>query len=308
MSGNAYGKVGKGNFQMKSQSLKNFIEYLRNEYATSFVVSKDGNFSTYGICGAKICQGGPGATSTLLKYCKRETGSKCYIFAQRKNKKKIIRWNKVDYIFPSEEWNYNEWQTKPTSDDLGIKKNISDEQIKAILANLEFINQTSSLAAIDINISKTEETNNDNRKYFCISVAENPKYKYFAESKQYKKYWKKDCKNYALYIVYKDEHPKLYKSLARKYKNISSPIYPSKKLNKKLFALVAEQTPKNIIELKEEVKETIEPNKTSTAKKVEKKMNLSKEQQNEIDQIKGMFKIGALTKDEYNAAIQRVLN
>ena len=59
LSNNAYSKVGKGDFQMKSQSLKNFIEYLRNEYATSFVVSKDGNFSTYGICGAKICQGGP---------------------------------------------------------------------------------------------------------------------------------------------------------------------------------------------------------------------------------------------------------
>ena len=144
LSNNAYSKVGKGDFQMKSQSLKNFIEYLRNEYATSFVVSKDGNFSTYGICGAKICQGGPGATSTLLKYCKRETGSKCYIFAQRKNKKKIIKWNKVDYIFPSEEWNYNEWQKKPTSDDLGIKKNISDNDIIDTLDSLGFISSNNN--------------------------------------------------------------------------------------------------------------------------------------------------------------------
>ena len=150
LSNNAYSKVGKGDFQMKSQSLKNFIEYLRNEYATSFVVSKDGNFSTYGICGAKICQGGPGATSTLLKYCKRETGSKCYIFAQRKNKKKIIKWNKVDYIFPSEEWNYNEWQKKPTSDDLGIKKNISDNDIIDTLDSLGFISANNNkIVAVD---------------------------------------------------------------------------------------------------------------------------------------------------------------
>ena len=35
---------------------------------------------------------------------------------------------------------------------------------------------------------------------------------------------------------------------------------------------------------------------------------LSKEKQIEIDQIKEMFDIGALTKDEYDKAIQRVLN
>ena len=40
--------------------------------------------------------------------------------------------------------------------------------------------------------------------------------------------------------------------------------------------------------------------------KVEKK--ITKQQQIEIDQIKEMFDIGALTKDEYDAAIKRALN
>ena len=52
LSGNAYGKVGKGNLQMSEDVLKYFIDYLRNEYATSFIVSGDGKFATFGICGA----------------------------------------------------------------------------------------------------------------------------------------------------------------------------------------------------------------------------------------------------------------
>ena len=39
--------------------------------------------------------------------------------------------------------------------------------------------------------------------------------------------------------------------------------------------------------------------------KAEKK--ITQQQQSEIDQIKEMFNIGALTKDEYNAAVERVL-
>ena len=47
-------------------------------------------------------------------------------------------------------------------------------------------------------------------------------------------------------------------------------------------------------------------NKTVTVLKKEK--TLSKIQQIEIDQIKEMFDIGALTKEEYDNAIRRVLN
>ena len=41
---------------------------------------------------------------------------------------------------------------------------------------------------------------------------------------------------------------------------------------------------------------------------LKKKKTISKQQQAEIEQIKEMYGIGALTKDEYDAAIKRVLN
>jgi 3-phosphoglycerate kinase len=61
-----------------------------------------------------------------------------------------------------------------------------------------------------------------------------------------------------------------------------------------------------VIELKEEVEQSIVTNEASVVPKEEKKM--TKQQQIEIDQIKEMFDIGALTKEEYDTAIKRVLN
>ena len=66
---NAYSKIGKGNLYINDQTLNNLIEYLRNEFTTSFVISKDGKRGYYGICPSGRCSGGPGATSTLLKLC-----------------------------------------------------------------------------------------------------------------------------------------------------------------------------------------------------------------------------------------------
>ncbi len=203
-TGNVYAsKIGKGEIQLSNKVTENFIRFLRNEYGVSFVVTPDGSYSTYGICGTERCKGG---MTTVLKWCKRDTGQKCYVFAQRKKQQKIIRWNKADYIFPKGDWYYNasvktEYLSPKSK---GIKQGISDDQIKVVLNELGFINFNNVTSSIDTDISK-------------------------------------------------------------------------KKSNKK-----------------------------STVKKVEKK--LTKEQQIEIDQIKEMFDIGALTKEEYDKAIKRVLN
>lgn len=132
----AHSKVGKGDLQMSPEVLKHFIKYLRNEYAKTFVISPDGKFATYTICGAKMCSG-----SSIFKQCKKETGSKCYIFSQRKKQKKIIRWNNVDYIFPNEHWYYNEMVKSEflKGSNKGIKKEISDNDIIDILNKFGFI-------------------------------------------------------------------------------------------------------------------------------------------------------------------------
>ncbi|MBC8296369.1 MAG: hypothetical protein H8E55_11290 [Pelagibacterales bacterium] len=308
LSGNAYSKVGKGNFQMNEDVLEYFIEYLRHEYATSFVVSKDGNFSTYGICGAKVCSGGSGGTSTLLKYCKRETGNKCYIFAQRKNKKKIIRWNKVDYIFPSEEWNYNEMVKAEhlKSDNEGIKKNISDNDIIDILNNFGFISGNISInetklkkvANTDTN-SKTEETKAKGN-YYCIWYDE-----YFAVYRfTHNKISPETCADRELFIVKEFEHKKLYNSLKWKFRKVKEGDDPVVKVPKKLFLKIEKQIPKlKKIDNKAVVKnEKIQ--KKETTKKIEKKTTTTSISP-KLKLIEDMYKSGALTKNEYEAAKKR---
>ena len=62
----------------------------------------------------------------------------------------------------------------------------------------------------------------------------------------------------------------------------------------------------NTQSFEEEIIETVKSNDFETKPKIEK--TITQQQQNQIDQIKEMFDIGALTKDEYDAAVKRVLN
>ena len=135
---NVYAKIGKGDLNINPKTLDYLIKYLRNEFSTSFVVSEDGKYGNYGLCPSGNCMGGPGATSTLLKICKKETGDKCFIFAQTKKKHKVIRWNKIDYKFPYGNFTYVASYT-PESSGEGIKKTISDNDIKEILNKYNFL-------------------------------------------------------------------------------------------------------------------------------------------------------------------------
>ncbi len=50
----AYSKIGKVELTLTPEILEYFLKYLRNELATSFVVSKDGKFALYGLCRDKF--------------------------------------------------------------------------------------------------------------------------------------------------------------------------------------------------------------------------------------------------------------
>jgi len=206
-SGSGYAKIGKGEIQLSEKVTNDFIKFLRNEYANYFMVTPDGNNSLYTICGAEFCEGGMGKA---LKWCKEDNGQKCLIFAQRKKQTKIIRWNKADYSFPRDDWNYNVMVNVKylKSYNKGIKQSISDDQIKGILDNLGFIN------------------------FDKVVTSEN--------------------------IKPKDADQK---------KSLNNDVVKKPKAEKKI----------------------------------------TQQQQSEIDQIKEMFDIGALTKDEYDAAVERVL-
>ena len=147
ISANSQAKVGKGELRMSPEMLEYFKKYLRNEYASTFVISADGKFALYGICGVKLCSGGPGHTATMMKNCKSVYGEKCYIFAQRKNKKKIIRWNKNNYEFPNEDWNYNGSVRSEhlSSNNKGIRNDISDNDILNVLIELDFIEKKETI-------------------------------------------------------------------------------------------------------------------------------------------------------------------
>ena len=156
---NAYSKIGKGDLNINNQTLDYLIKYLRNEFSTSFVISKDGKNGYFGICPSGKCSGGPGGTATLLRSCKKETGDQCFIFAQTKKKQKVIRWNKIDYNFPEGEFRYISWNGDPKGE--GIKKSITDNDIKELLSKYNFLDSN----------TKTTETTQSSTKKETIKVA-----------------------------------------------------------------------------------------------------------------------------------------
>lgn len=165
---NSYAKIGKGDLKISNKTLDDLIAYLRNEFSTSFVISKDGSNGYYGICPSGNCSGGPGATRTLLRKCKKETGDKCFIFAQTKSKQKVIRWNKIDYRFPEGDFRYISWNGDPEGE--GIKKSITDDDILEILIKYNFIKESSSVAKKS-NISEEIKPAVKEEIYFaCLNV------------------------------------------------------------------------------------------------------------------------------------------
>ncbi len=156
---NAYSKIGKGDLTINNQTLDYLIKYLRNEFSTSFVISKDGKNGYFGICPSGKCSGGPGGTATLLRRCKKETGDQCFIFAQTKKRQKVIRWNKIDYNFPEGEFRYISWNGDPKGE--GIKKSITDNDIKELLSKFNFLDSN----------TKTTETTQSSTKKETIKVA-----------------------------------------------------------------------------------------------------------------------------------------
>ena len=310
--GSAYAKIGKGEIQLSEKVTDDFIKFLRNEYANYFMVTPDGNNSLYTICGAEFCKGGMGKA---LKWCKEDYGQKCLIFAQRKKQTKIIRWNKADYSFPKDDWNYNVMVNVEylKSDNKGIKQNISDDQIRGVLNNLGFINFNKAVASIDTSSSTQNKKRNKGDEYFCVwtGTGQYTNKIWFTHSSDYKNYTKyygsnDDCRDAAIYIIYKNQNEKLYKKLMWKFKSAAELTHPAKKLSKKLFAQVKNEIPVNDIKEKEDVQKTTINEDVIIKPKIEK--TITQQQQNQIDQIKEMFDIGALTKDEYDAAVKRVLN
>ena len=168
LSNNAYSKIGKGDLNISDQTLDYLIQYLRNEFSTSFVISKDGKFGFYGLCPSGNCSGGPGATSTLLKQCKKATGDKCFIFAQTKKRKKVIRWNNINYKFPEGDFYYNSSFKNPKSKGEGIDKKITDDEIIDILNKYGLISSDNKV----INTEDDEALTNKDLEGLVVSKSQ----------------------------------------------------------------------------------------------------------------------------------------
>ena len=105
-----------------------------------------------------------------------------------------------------------------SSNNKGIKQNISDDQIKSVLNELGFINFNKAVASItsDSTKKKTKKIQKGG-EYFCVwtGTGEYTNKIWFAHSSDqanYKKYYASnyDCRDSALYIIYKEENKKLH--------------------------------------------------------------------------------------------------
>ena len=131
---------GKGDITLSDEVIENLIRFLKDEFAIYFIVSPDGNYSTFGRCTTTRCKGG---IRTVKKWCKDDTGVKCQLFAERnKEWEKVIRWNNVDYIFPKGTISkaFTGYAINPPEpDNTGLREDISDQDILNILSDLGFI-------------------------------------------------------------------------------------------------------------------------------------------------------------------------
>ena len=188
ITNNAYAKVGKGDLTFTPEILEYFLKYVRDENATSFVVSKDGKFALYGICidYGYGCSGGPGHTGTMMKNCKKVYGQRCYIFAQTKKfaqdkdtRTKRIRWNKSDYEFlPGNRYGLIDKNGKKSYSDIiaegcdskfkcwGISRDISNKEIYIILTQLGFLKDNSPKKRLEANINPNENIDTKIKKLF----------------------------------------------------------------------------------------------------------------------------------------------
>ena len=90
-----------------------------------------------------------------------------------------------------------------------------------------------------------------------------------------------------------------------KFENTANPNQAQIPLSKSLYKKVQNEISMNTQSFEEEIIETVKSNDFETKPKIEK--TITQQQQNQIDQIKEMFDIGALTKDEYDAAVKKEL-
>jgi len=142
-------KKGKGEVKMTENSVERFIMYIRGKKSQkplAFILSNDGDWSTYWYCGAGSCR--DANYMPTIRECAEETGGECGLFARRKT---IIWKNGI-----------NPAKGKVSS----ISRKWSDTEIRAKLTELGFLGgSTSSTTTTTPKITKKKETKKVTKKY-----------------------------------------------------------------------------------------------------------------------------------------------
>ena len=263
---------GKGNITLSDEVIENLIRFLKDEFAIYFIVSPDGNYSTFGRCTTTRCKGG---IRTVKKWCKDDTGVKCQLFAERnKEWEKVIRWNNVDYIFPKGTISKaftGYARNPPEPDNTGLREDISDQDILNILSDLGFIPLDNKSGTSNI-VKKEDDTKkiiklDSGKNYVCVwkgTMDEKNYFIYFSSKKKdyerYKKslaeaelystkiypklddcrkgvYYSYDTKPEAVYVFTEDQNKKLYRKVMNLIKNERS-------MKEKTFAKIEAEIPK----------------------------------------------------------------
>ncbi len=262
---------GKGDITLSDQVVENLIRFLKDEFAIYFLVSPDGNYSTYGRCGLTRCKGG---IRTVKKWCKDDTGVKCKLFAERnKEWEKVIRWNNVDYIFPKgtiTETHIGLAKNVPDPENVGLRENISDQDILNILSDLGFIPLDNKSGSTNIvkkdDVSKKIIKLDSGKNYVCVwkgTMDETNSIYISSKKKDYDRYKKSlaeaklystkiypefddcrqgvtygyDTKPNVVYVFTEDQNKKLYRKVMNLIRNERS-------MKEKTFAKIEAEIPK----------------------------------------------------------------
>ena len=253
---------GKGDITLSDEVIENLIRFLKDEFAIYFIVSPDGNYSTFGRCGLTRCKGG---IRTVKKWCKDDTGVKCQLFAERnKEWEKVIRWNNVDYIFPKgtiTETHIGLAKNVPEPENAGLREDISDQDILNILSDLGFIPLDNKSGTSNI-VKKEDDSKkiiklDSGKNYVCVwkgTMDEKNYFIYFSSKKKDYERNKKslptkldDCREgvyhsydtnpEAVYVFTEDQNKKLYRKVMNLIRNERS-------MKEKTFAKIEAEIPK----------------------------------------------------------------
>jgi len=300
------GSIGTGELTLSESSVKWFIKYLRGGHGNKplkFLITTDGEWPHYWFCPVATCT--PGGDNTEIKVCEQKTKRECKVFARSRT----IKWkNGINKGNRESKFN-SKW---------------SDAEIRAKLTELGFLGEATSTTT---KVEKKKETGdifptNAGKTTFKKKTMEDLVYlNNKKRTKDVKEHWKKKYPDYKGYKAWAESPNRAWSwrsSSMSEEDAITQAVDRCNTYEADPLCVVTKVGDKHLTYQEQaDWMQKIYGRTTLAAKlisknKVEKKKETKKKTNEDIVQklkdLKELYDDGALTKEEYTKAKNKLLN